>query len=445
MTHPSLVSHEARAIPRAPSSTPSLSAFAALGLAAPLVRALEHEGYTKPTPIQTQAIPAALAGRDLLACAQTGTGKTAAFMLPVLQRLAAATRRDRRAIRALVLTPTRELAAQIGERTQAYGRHLGLSHVVIYGGVSQRAQEGALRRGCDVLIATPGRLLDLLQQGVLSLADVELLVLDEADRMLDMGFIHDVRRVLTRLTNRKQTLFFSATMPPEIKRLADDILRSPEAIAVTPKVTAAPTVTHAVHHVSHADKRPLLLRVLGGEARRAIVFTRTKHGANRIGEHLARAGISSGVLHGNKSQNARERTLDAFRDGSVRVLVATDIAARGIDVDDVGLVVNYDLPNVAESYVHRIGRAGRAGASGAAVSFCDPTERPLLWDIERLLAFRIASADGQAPVDSASTSASSNSGPSPRPGPARAAGPSPVVFPGDSTRRRRSRSPFRRG
>jgi ATP-dependent RNA helicase RhlE len=381
----------------------SVSPFSSLGLSSRLVRALAEEGYTEPTPIQVRAIPPVLAGHDLLACAQTGTGKTAAFMLPVLQRLAEQGVAKEAAkggakgpgARVLVLAPTRELAVQIGERGRAYGKHLGLSQAVIYGGVNPRTQEVALRRGCDVLVATPGRLLDLAQQGHLSLAEVEILVLDEADRMLDMGFIHDVRRILARLPRRSQTLLFSATMPAEIRHLADSILKKPEVIAVAPKVTAAPTVTHAVWHVAQANKRDLLYRVLVEDVtkRRAIVFTRTKHGANRVCQQLVQEGLSAGVIHGNKSQSARERTLDSFREGTTRVLVATDIAARGIDVEDVGLVVNFDLPNVPESYVHRIGRAGRAGATGAAVSFCDPSEQPLLKDIERHLAFRISPAN----------------------------------------------------
>jgi ATP-dependent RNA helicase RhlE len=444
-------------VPGAPAASPG-SPFAGLGLAPPLVRALIDEGYTQPTPVQTRAIPAALGGADLLACAQTGTGKTAAFLLPILQRLSGASDvhareparlpssrhvGQRRAVRALVLSPTRELAAQIGERAGAYGRHLGVRHAIIYGGVSQRNQEHELRRGVDLLIATPGRLLDLLGQRVLGLDDVEILVLDEADRMLDMGFVQDVRRILARIPRRDQTLFFSATMPPEIRRLADEILRKPVQIAVTPEVTAAPSVSHLVWHVANGGKRALVEKVLSSDsaARRAIVFTRTKRGANRVCEQLGRAGFSCGVIHGNKSQNARERALDAFRDGSMRVLVATDVAARGIDVDDVGLVVNYDLPEVPESYVHRIGRTGRAGNEGAAVSFCDHEERPLLAGIERLLRFRIPVAGTADAPAAAATPATAVAAAAPgAPAPAR---PSAFVFPGDSTRPRRAR-PFRR-
>ncbi len=371
------------------------SQFTPLGLRPELTRALADEGYTIPTPIQERAIPAALDGRDLLCCAQTGTGKTAAFVLPTLQNLAKVARTGR--IRALVLTPTRELAAQIGERTGAYGKHLRLTHTVIYGGVGQRAQEDAIRRRPDVVVATPGRLLDLLEQRIVTLEGVEVLVLDEADRMLDMGFIHDVKRVLARLPAVRQTLLFSATVPPAVRGLAEGLLRNPVEIAVTPQSTTAETVRQSVHHVARSDKRALLERILKGEgAERVIVFTRTKHGANRLSDQLERAGIGSAAIHGNKSQGARERALEGFRAGSTQVLVATDIAARGIDVDAVSLVVNYDLPNVPESYVHRIGRTGRAGATGAAVSFCDETERSLLVDIERMLRGRIPVASAGA-------------------------------------------------
>ncbi|WP_338046445.1 DEAD/DEAH box helicase [Polyangium spumosum] len=372
------------------------AAFAALGLAAPLVRALVKEGYEHPTPIQSQSIPEALSGRDLLGCAQTGTGKTAAFVLPILQRLSKTQRHG--GIRALVLTPTRELAAQIGERVTAYGRHLGLRHVVIYGGVGQRPQEENLAKGPDLLVATPGRLLDLMQQGFVRLDRVEVFVLDEADRMLDMGFIHDVRRVVAALPKQKQTLFFSATMPREIAALADNILVDPARVSVTPARAAADTVEQSIFFVEKADKRALLERLLrASSVERALVFTRTKHGANRISEQLVRAGIEALAIHGNKSQGARERALDRFRRGVTPVLVATDIAARGIDVEGVSHVINYDLPNVPESYVHRIGRTGRAGATGSAISFCDREERALLSDIEKLLRRRIPVAEGQAP------------------------------------------------
>jgi ATP-dependent RNA helicase RhlE len=372
------------------------SPFAALGLAAPFVRAVVDEGYATPTPIQSQAIPVVLRGRDLLGCAQTGTGKTAAFVLPLLQRLAAQPRNGR--VRALVLTPTRELAAQIAERASAYGRHARLRHAVVYGGVSQRGQEQALRRAPDLLVATPGRLLDLVQQGVVSLASVEIFVLDEADRMLDMGFIHDVRRVVAALPRERQTLFFSATMPRAIGELAQSILRDPEQVSVAPTGATADKIEQSVYFVDRSEKRALLERLLREPSvQRALVFTRTKHGANRVAEQLERAGISAAAIHGNKSQGARERALEGFRRGTTPVLVATDIAARGIDVDGVSHVINYDLPNVAESYVHRIGRTARAGASGRAVSFCDADEQSLLRDIERLIRMRLPVAGGAAP------------------------------------------------
>jgi ATP-dependent RNA helicase RhlE len=373
--------------------------FAALGLCAPLVRAVAEEGYARPTPIQAEAIPYLLAGQDLLGCAQTGTGKTAAFVLPILQRLSRAPRHG--GIRALVLTPTRELAAQIGEHISAYGRHLRLSHAIIYGGVGQRAQERALSRGPDLLVATPGRLLDLMRQGHVRLGRVEVFVLDEADRMLDMGFIHDVRRVASELPARRQTLLFSATMPREIASLAEQLLVDPARVSVSPARAAADTVTQSVFFVDKAGKRALLERLLRSEGvDRALVFTRTKHGANRVAEQLARAGIDTAAIHSNKSQGARERALEGFRRGVTPVLVATDIAARGIDVEGISHVFNYDLPNVPESYVHRIGRTGRAGATGSAISFCDREERGMLSDIERLLRCRIPVAEGsEAPAE----------------------------------------------
>jgi ATP-dependent RNA helicase RhlE len=364
------------------------SPFSALGLKPALVRAVLDEGYTVPTPVQTAVIAHVIAGRDMLAAAQTGTGKTAAFVLPILQRLGASAPTGR--IRALVLTPTRELAAQIGERVSVYGQHHGLSHEVVYGGVSQHRQEIALRRAPDVLIATPGRLLDLMGQGVAKLDGVEYFVLDEADRMLDMGFVRDVRRVIQALPAVRQTLLFSATIPPDIDALAKTLLRDPVRVSVTPEKTTADTVEQTVMYVSKAGKRDLLEKVLQDrEVARCIVFTRTKHGANRLSEQLEKAGIGSAAIHGNKSQGARERALEAFRAGTTRVLVATDLAARGIDVDGISHVINYDRPNVAESYVHRIGRTGRAGAVGRAISFCDHEERPLLADIERLIRRRL--------------------------------------------------------
>jgi ATP-dependent RNA helicase RhlE len=364
------------------------SPFAALGLVLPLVRAVVEEGYTQPTPVQVQVVPRALEGRDVLACAQTGTGKTAAFLLPILQRLAAEPRSGD--IRALVLTPTRELATQIAERVAAYGRHVRLRHAVVYGGVSQRAQETALRASPDVLVATPGRLLDLVGQGVVRLGGVTHFVLDEADRMLDMGFVHDVRRVVASLPHARRTLLFSATMPRPIEALAHTMLTDPVRIAIEPAVRTAVTVKQSVMFVGRSEKRTALERVLrDASVERAIVFTRTKHGASRLSEQLSRSGIGAAAIHGNKSQNARERALDAFRRGAARVLVATDVAARGIDVDGISHVINFDLPNVAENYVHRIGRTGRAGATGRAISFCDHDERSLLTQIERLIGQRL--------------------------------------------------------
>jgi ATP-dependent RNA helicase RhlE len=374
--------HEIVALERSP--------FAALGLVLPLVRAVVEEGYTQPTPVQVQVVPRALEGHDVLACAQTGTGKTAAFVLPVLQRLAAEPRTGE--IRALVLTPTRELATQIAGRVAAYGRHVHLRHAVVYGGVSQRAQEAALRASPDVLVATPGRLLDLVGQRVARLGGVTHFVLDEADRMLDMGFVHDVRRVVAALPQARRTLLFSATMPREIESLARTLLVDPVRIAIEPAVRTAVTVKQSVMFVCRTEKRTALERVLrdGNESvERAIVFTRTKHGASRLSEQLSRSGIGAAAIHGNKSQSARERALDAFRRGAARVLVATDVAARGIDIDGITHVINFDLPNVAENYVHRIGRTGRAGATGRAISFCDRDERGLLTQIERLIGQRL--------------------------------------------------------
>ena len=364
--------------------TSEINPFAELGLTKELVRAVAQEGYTRPTPIQQRAIAPVLEGRDLLGCAQTGTGKTAAFVLPVLQRLGRSTRTG--SIRALVVAPTRELAAQIDERITAYGRHVGVRHAVIYGGVGQRAQEQALRNRPDILVATPGRLLDLMEQGFVQLGGVEIFVLDEADRMLDMGFIHDVRRIVAAVPKNRQTLLFSATIPSEIARLISSVLNNPVRVDIAPEVTTAERVEQCVWFVAKNDKRRLLERILREEkAERSIVFTRTKHGANRLAEQLTRGGLRAEAIHGNKSQGARERALEGFKAGSVAVLVATDLAARGIDVDGISHVFNYDLPNVPESYVHRIGRTGRAGASGRAVALCDSEERTLLRDIERFV------------------------------------------------------------
>nr|MBA3938931.1 DEAD/DEAH box helicase [Planctomycetota bacterium] len=364
--------------------------FSELGLSEPLLRALRDEGYDTATPIQQKAIPPALAGRDLFGCAQTGTGKTAAFALPILQRLSATPpavqQGQSRPVRCLVLSPTRELAAQIGDSFRAYGRHLRISHTVIFGGVGQGAQVQALRRGVDVVVATPGRLLDLMGQGHLRLERIEVLVLDEADRMLDMGFINDIRKVLHVIPKKRQTLFFSATMPREIQSLADSILHDPLKVEVAPVASTAETVAQSLYLVAKGDKPALLAHLLADQAlKRTLVFTRTKHGADKVVRHLGLGGIHAEAIHGNKSQNARVRALENFRKGATRVLVASDIAARGLDIDEISHVVNFDLPNEPETYVHRIGRTGRAGASGIALSFCDGEERAFLRDIERLI------------------------------------------------------------
>jgi ATP-dependent RNA helicase RhlE len=364
--------------------------FEDLKLIEPLLRAVRSEGYTEPTPIQVQAIPHVMAGRDLLGCAQTGTGKTAAFALPILQRLVAVPRPQGIPIRVLVLAPTRELATQIGESFDTYGRHTGMKQATIFGGVGQNPQVDRLRRGADILVATPGRLLDLMGQGFVKLNRLEVLVLDEADRMLDMGFIHDVRRIIAALPTKRQTLLFSATMPAEILDLAHSILREPVNVAVTPVASTVDTVRQSVFFVEKPDKPALLQHILRDRAiRRVLVFTRTKHGANKVVSQLNRASIHAEAIHGNKSQSARERALANFKKGSTRVLVATDIAARGIDVEDITHVVNFDLPNEPETYVHRIGRTARAGAEGVAISFCNIEEREYLRDIERLIQLRV--------------------------------------------------------
>ncbi len=372
------------------TTLPPATGFASLGLAAPLLRALAAEGYLEPTPIQAQAIPVLLEGRDLLGCAQTGTGKTAAFALPILQRLSQprpeASRAKRRPIRALVLAPTRELASQINDSFAAYGRHAGLVTSVVFGGVGQGPQVRQLQRGSDILVATPGRLLDLIGQGHVHLEQVEVFVLDEADRMLDMGFVRDVRKVVALLPARRQTLLFSATMPRDIEALAASILNAPARIAVAPVATTAEKIAQSVYFVGRGDKGALFRHLLRNpELSRVLAFTRTKHGANKLALQLEKDGTPAEAIHGNKSQSAREKALASFKSGSVRVLVATDIAARGIDVDGVTHVVNFDLPNVPESYVHRIGRTARAGAEGIAISFCDAEERPFLADIERTI------------------------------------------------------------
>jgi len=368
--------------------------FEELNLIEPILKALQLEGYTNPTPIQEQSIPTILTSRDLLGCAQTGTGKTAAFAIPMLQLLS----KDRehqnvkgpKPIRALVLTPTRELAIQIEESFKAYGKNLPLRHLVIFGGVGQKSQTDALHRGVDILIATPGRLLDLMNQGFINLKDVEIFVLDEADRMLDMGFIHDVKKTIAKLPSRRQTLFFSATMPPEIQKLADTILTNPLKVEVTPISSTAEKIEQSIYYVDKNDKKNLLIHILKDKTiTTALVFTRTKHGADRIVKDLIKVGVKAEAIHGNKSQNARQRALTNFKAKTTRILVATDIAARGIDVDELTHVINYELPNVPETYVHRIGRTGRAGNSGISFSFCDGEEKEYLDDIEKLIAIKI--------------------------------------------------------
>ncbi len=367
--------------------------FAEMGLNASLLKAIEHEGYTTPTPIQQQSIGHVLAGKDLLGIAQTGTGKTAAFALPILDRLGAAVgKRERgRKARVLVLSPTRELATQIAASFSAYGRHTGLRQTVIYGGVSQHPQARAVRDGVDIVVATPGRLMDLMNQGLVKLDGIEILVIDEADRMFDMGFIRDIRKIVSQLSTQRQTLLFSATMPADIRELANSVLKDPVRVQVAAKNAAADTVEQAVYFVEKRNKPTLLKHVITEHGMsRVIVFTRTKHGADKVARSLAKAGIRAEAIHGNKSQNARQRSLANFKSQKPPVLVATDVAARGLDIDEVSHVVNYDLPDVAETYVHRIGRTGRAGAAGKAVSFCDRDERACLRDIEKLLGKKTA-------------------------------------------------------
>ena len=365
--------------------------FQDLRLSEPLLRAIGEKGYTDPTPIQQQAIPPVLEGRDLQGCAQTGTGKTAAFTLPMLQLLAAEPApKGRRPIRALVLTPTRELAIQIDECCRDYARYTPIRHCVIFGGVNQRPQVDALQKGVDLLVATPGRLLDLIGQGYVTLDTIRFFVLDEADRMLDMGFIHDIRRILPLLPERRQTLFFSATMPESIAALAAKILRNPVLVTVTPPASVVETIAQTVHFAEKAEKSQLLIDLLSAsEAQQVLVFSRTKHGADKLAKILNRAGIRSCAIHGNKSQNARVKAMNDFKSGECRVMIATDIAARGIDIDQLPLVINYELPEVAETYVHRIGRTGRAGHEGAAWSFCSEDEFEYLCDIQKLTGLTI--------------------------------------------------------
>jgi ATP-dependent RNA helicase RhlE len=398
--------------------------FNNLQLIEPILKALSNEGYTTPTPIQTQAIPVILQHKDLLGCAQTGTGKTAAFAIPMLQLMHEEQQRSqpggRRTIKALILTPTRELAIQIEESFKAYGKYVDLKHLVIFGGVSQYNQVSALRRGIDILVATPGRLLDLMQQRHVSLQDIKYFVLDEADRMLDMGFVHDVKRIIAKLPAKKQTLFFSATMPPEIKQLANILLNNPVKVEVTPSATTVDMIQQTMYHVETMNKRSLLIHLLRDTAiETALVFTRTKYGADKIAKDLVRNGIRAEAIHGNKSQNARQDALQNFKLRKTRILVATDIAARGIDIDDLTHVINYDLPNIPETYVHRIGRTGRAGASGIAISFCDYEEKMYLKDIQKLISktipvekghpFDVPLMHGMPQVASQNTSSSNNS------------------------------------
>jgi ATP-dependent RNA helicase RhlE len=365
-----------------------LTSFNDFGLAEPITRALADENYVTPTPIQAQTIPLAMSGRDIIGIAQTGTGKTAAFALPILDRLLATRKRPaQKTCRVLVLSPTRELSGQISDSFRTYGRHIRpLDVALAIGGVPINRQIRALARGVEVLVATPGRLLDLVQERALSLAALEVLVLDEADRMLDMGFIHDIKRIIALLPKERHTLFFSATMPQQIADLANKMLRDPAKVSVAPQATTAERVAQRVIHTDKASKPALLAEVIKSEPiDRVIVFTRTKHGADKVTRSLEKAGIPAQAIHGNKSQNNRDRVLNAFREGTLRTLIATDIAARGIDVDGVSHVINYDLPNIPESYVHRIGRTARAGADGIAISFCDHEERAFLRDIERLI------------------------------------------------------------
>jgi ATP-dependent RNA helicase RhlE len=368
--------------------------FDKLNLIEPILRALKTEGYTQPTPIQEQAIPIVLQKRDLLGCAQTGTGKTAAFAIPILQLLSASRGDDevnytgkepKKLVRALILTPTRELAVQIGQSFFAYGKHTGIRYTVIYGGVPQGAQVDAIKRGVDVLVATPGRLLDLMNQKLVKLSTVKMFVLDEADRMLDMGFINDVQKIIEALPIKRQTLFFSATMPKEIQKLADTILRDPAKVAVTPVSSTVDAINQSLYYVDKGNKKSLLLHLLKDkEIKSALIFTRTKHGADKVVKDLNKAGVHAEAIHGNKSQNQRQRALNNFKEKKTRVLVATDIAARGIDIDELSHVINFELPNIPETYVHRIGRTGRAGLSGSALSFCDAEEKEYLRDIFKL-------------------------------------------------------------
>lgn len=363
--------------------------FKNLNLIEPILQALKNEGYTEPTPIQEQAIPVLLKGKDLMGSAQTGTGKTAAFAIPILQLLyeQPLSAAGKRQVKALIVTPTRELAIQIGESFGAYGKYTGLRHTVIYGGVSQNAQTTALRNGVDILVATPGRLLDLIDQRFVALQQIQFFVLDEADRMLDMGFIQDVKKIIGRLPSKRQSLFFSATMPPEIKKLAASILINPVKVEIVPVTATSNLIRQSLYFVDKPDKKSLLIHLLKDNTiETALVFTRTKHGADKVSRDLVKAGINAAAIHGNKSQVARQSALNSFKNKRTRVLVATDIASRGIDVENLSHVINYEIPNIPETYIHRIGRTGRAGLYGAALSFCDAEEKEYLRDIYKLLA-----------------------------------------------------------
>ncbi|MBB1647346.1 ATP-dependent RNA helicase RhlE [compost metagenome] len=365
--------------------------FKQLSLIAPLLKAITETGYTHPTAIQQKAIPIVLQGNDLIGCAQTGTGKTAAFALPLLQRLEETKTLGKLVpIRALILTPTRELAIQIGDNINLYRKYLKLNYCTIFGGVSQEKQVKEIKKGVDILVATPGRLLDLMNQKIVSLDKIEILILDEADNMLDMGFIHDIKKILTKVPSKRQTLFFSATMPPNIRKFAHGILHKPVEVDVTPVSSTAEKVNQSVFFVEKKEKIRLLTSILKKlKHERTIVFSRTKHGADKIVKLLAKNGLRAAAIHGNKSQNARQKALGEFKDSHLKILIATDIAARGIDIEQLPLVINYDLPNVPETYVHRIGRTGRAGQEGKAISFCDVEERPYLADIEKLIGLKI--------------------------------------------------------
>lgn len=373
--------------------------FESLHLPDYMMKALQEEGYHTPTPIQAQSIPLLMKGSDLLGVAQTGTGKTAAFSIPIIVKLAESKTQDTtRKLRGLIVTPTRELAIQIDQSIRAYGKYSGIRSLVIFGGVGQQPQTDALKRGTDILVATPGRLLDLMQQGYISLKQLEYFVLDEADRMLDMGFIHDVKKIIAALPPKRQSLFFSATMPPEIQKLSQTILNQPSKVEVTPVSSTAETIRQYICFAERKQKPDLLLYILSEhKIPNLLVFTRTKHGADRVARQLVKQGVKAMAIHGDKSQQARQKALQAFKDKSLRVLVATDIAARGIDVEDLAWVVNYDIPNVPETYVHRIGRTGRAGASGTAVSFCDLEERTYIKDIEKLTGVKIPVMDHPIP------------------------------------------------